>query len=99
MAVSPPVTPKKVAIALPRSRMSNAATTIASAAGNISAANPPWTIRKKIIQASPRSPVGVAPQSADAVAKPITPTMTIVLWPTMSASRPPKANSADSESR
>ncbi len=99
MAVRPPVTPKKVAIALPRSRTSKAETTIASAAGNMSAAKAPCTTRKKIIQASARSPVGVAPQSADAVAKPVTPTMTIVLCPAMSASRPPKANSAESASR
>ena len=84
---------------MPRSDTSKADTTIASAAGNMSAAKAPWTTRKKIIQASPRSPVGVAPQSADATAKPVTPTMTIVLWPAMSASRPPKANSADSDSR
>ena len=93
------MTPKKVAIALPRSLTSKAETTIASAAGNISAANAPCTTRKKIIHASPMSPVGVAPQSPDATAKPTTPTMTIVLWPTMSERRPPNANSADSDSR
>ena len=91
--------PKNVAIALPRSLTSKAETTIASAAGNMSAAKAPCTTRKKIIQASPMSPVGVAPQSADATAKPITPTITIVLWPAMSARRPPKANSADRDSR
>ena len=57
--------PKKIAIALPRSDTGNALTTIASAAGNMIAAPAPWSTRKKIIQASARSPVGVAPQSAD----------------------------------
>ena len=63
------------------------------------AAPAPWTTRKKIIQPSAMSVVGVKPQSADAVAKVITPTTTIRRWPAMSASRPPKANSADSDSR
>ena len=39
IAVRPPVMPKKMASARPRSRSGNAATTIASAAGNISAAD------------------------------------------------------------
>lgn len=65
----------------------------------MSAANAPCTTRQKMIQGSARSPVGVAPQSAEAVAKPITPMMTMRRCPAMSASRPPKANSADSDSR
>ena len=91
--------PKKIAIALPRSLNGKAEMTIASAAGNISAAPAPWTMRKKIIQASARSPVGVAPQSADAVANVTVPISTMRRCPAMSASRPPNANSADSDSR
>ncbi len=93
------MTPKKIAIALPRSRSGKALTTIARAAGNISAAPTPWMTRKVTIQASAADPVGVAPQSAEAAANTTTPTSTIVRWPTMSASRPPRANSADSASR
>src|SRR6202042_815174 len=44
-------------------------------------------------------PVGVKPQNADAAAKPITPITTIRRRPRTSPSRPPKANSADNESR
>ena len=91
--------PKNVAMALPRSFSGNACTTMASAAGNSKAANAPCTTRKKMIQASPALPVGVAPHSADAVANPITPISTIFRCPAMSASRPPNANRADSESR
>ena len=90
---------KKIAIALPRSLSGKAAITIASAAGNISAAPAPWITRKTIIQASAPSPVGVAPQSAEAVAKTTTPITTIRRCPAISASRPPNANSAESESR
>ena len=43
IAVSPPEMPKKIAIALPRSRSGNEATTIATAAGNSSAAVAPWS--------------------------------------------------------
>ena len=75
--VSPPVMPKKMASALPRSPGSNALTTMASAAGNSTAPNAPWTMRKTISHHSPALPVGAAPQSADAPAKPITPTMTM----------------------
>ena len=52
-----------------------------------------------MIQASAALPSGVAPHSADAVAKTITPITTIRRWPRMSAIRPPKAKSAESESR
>ncbi len=65
--------PKNAASALPRSRSGKAATTIASAAGNSSAAKAPCATRNAIIQVSPIAPVGVAPQSAEQVAKPITP--------------------------
>ena len=91
--------PKNTASALPRSRSGNAATTIASAAGKSRAANAPWTTRKKIIHASPMSPVGVAPHSAEAIAKPTTPIVTIRRCPSTSASLPPSANSAESDSR
>ena len=90
---------KKTASARPRSWMGNAETTIASEAGNMSAAKTPWTTRKKINHGSASAPVGVAPQSAEAVAKPTTPTSTIRRCPSTSESLPPKANSADSASR
>ncbi len=90
---------KKIAIARPRSRTGKAPRTIASAAGNMIAAPAPWTMRKVTIQASSRLPVGVAPQSAEAVAKTIVPSTTMLRCPAMSASRPPKANRAESESR
>lgn len=63
------------------------------------AAAAPWTTRNVMIQASAAPPVGVAPHSAEAVAKPTTPITTIRRCPAMSASRPPNANSADSERR
>jgi hypothetical protein len=97
--VSPPVTAKKIAMALPRSPTGNEATTIASAAGNMTAAAPPWTTRQKMIQASARSPEGVAPQRAEAAAKATTPITTMRRCPAMSARRPPKANNADRASR
>ena len=84
---------------MPRSRRGKAETTIASAAGNIIAAPAPWITRKVIIQASAPEPVGVAPQSAEAVANTTTPTSTMRRCPAMSASRPPSANSAESDSR
>ena len=86
-------------IALPRSRNGKAAITIASAAGNISAAPAPSSTRKKMIQASARLPSGVNPQAAEARTKTITPTTTIVRWPITSARRPPSANRAESDSR
>jgi hypothetical protein len=88
-----------MAMARPRSCNGKAAITIASAAGNMSAAPAPWITRNAISHASAPPPVGVAPQSAEAVAKTITPMTTIRRWPAMSATRPPKANSADSASR
>ncbi len=63
------------------------------------AAPAPWITLKVTIQASPTAPVGVAPQSAEAAAKTTTPITTILRWPAMSASRPPKAKRAESESR
>ena len=63
------------------------------------AAPAPWITRKMTIHVSASDPVGVAPQSAEAVVNTPIPTSTMVLWPTMSASRPPSANSAESESR
>ena len=72
---------------------------MASAAGNISAAKAPWMTRKAISQASAPEPSGVAPQRPEAVAKPTTPTITMRRCPAMSASRPPRANSAERESR
>ncbi len=90
---------KKIARARPRSCTGKAPRTIASAAGNMIAAPAPWITRKVMIQASSRLPVGVAPQRAEAVAKTITPSTTMLRWPAMSAMRPPKANSAESESR
>ncbi len=91
--------PKKSASALPRSCSGNVCTTIASAAGNMIAPPTPWITRNVTIQASARLPVGVSPHIADAAAKTITPSVTIRLWPTVSASRPPNANSAASDSR
>ena len=48
--------PKKMAIARPRSRTGNDATTIPTAAGNMSAAVAPWTILKMIIHAPASCP-------------------------------------------
>ena len=72
---------------------------MASAAGKRSAAPAPSITRKVMIHASASLPSGVAPQSADATVKMMTPTNSIVRWPTMSEIRPPKANSAASASR
>ena len=63
------------------------------------AAPAPWITRKVMIHGSASEPVGVAPQSADAIVNTAMPSRTMFLWPAMSAIRPPKANSADSESR
>ena len=95
----PPATAKKIAIAWPRWRTGKALRTIARAAGNMIAAPAPWITRKTISQGSSSEPVGVAPQRAEATAKMTTPVTTIRRWPAMSARRPPKANSAESESR
>ena len=70
-----------MANALPRSRMSNVWTTMASAAGNIRAPPAPWTARKVTIHASARLPLGVRPHNADAPAKTITPITTIFVCP------------------
>ena len=59
----------------------------------------PWSARKVTIQASAMLPFGVSPHIAEAAAKTITPITTIFVCPTVSASRPPKAKSAASESR
>jgi hypothetical protein len=99
IAVRPPEMPKKTAIARPRSAIGNDATTMPTAAGNISAAKAPWTTRKTIIHAAAMSPVGVNPHNAEATANPITPTTTIRRRPSTSPSLPPNAKSADSASR
>ena len=95
----PPAIPKKIPIALPRSRTGKAEITIASAAGNISAAPAPSSTRKKMIQASAYLPSGVSPHAAEAITNTITPITTMVRCPTTSASRPPSANRAESASR
>ena len=43
----------------------------------MSAANAPCRTRNTIIQVSPMLPVGVAPQSAEQTAKPVTPMTTM----------------------
>ena len=91
--------PKNSASARPRSRSANVCTTIASAAGNMIAPPAPCTTRNVTIHASARLPFGVSPHIADAPAKMTTPSVTILRWPTVSASRPPKAKSAASDSR
>ncbi len=98
-AVSPPAMPKNRASARPREPRSKVCTTIAIAAGNMSAPPAPCTARNVISHASAAPPAGVAPHSADAPAKMITPITTIRRCPTMSPSRPPKANRAASVSR
>ena len=52
-----------------------------------------------MIHASASDPFGVSPQQAEAIANTITPMTTMVRRPSASASLPPKANSADSDSR
>ncbi len=91
--------PKKIDIARPRSRSGKDATTIPTAAGKRSAAIAPWITRHATIQASAALPVGVNPHAAEAIAKPHTPITSTVRRPSTSASLPPKANSAESESR
>ena len=91
--------PKKIAIARPRSPTGKASRTFASDAGNMIAAPGPWMVRKTISQASAAEPVGVAPQRAVETAKTTMPMTTMRRCPAMSASRPPKAKSAESESR
>ena len=94
MAVSPPVMPKNMASALPRSRSGNVCTTMPRAAGNMMAPPAPWTARKVMSHASAADPFGVSPHIVDAAAKMMTPSTTILRWPMVSANRPPKANSA-----
>ncbi len=72
---------------------------MAIAAGNMSAPPRPCTARNVTSHASAAPPLGVAPHSADATAKMMTPSTTILRCPTVSPSRPPNANSAASESR
>ena len=64
---------EKIAMALPRSP-TGTSHDIASAAGNMKSGKAPCTTRQKMIHGSARSPVGVAPHNAEALAKPITPT-------------------------
>ena len=91
--------PKKSARARPRERRSKVTTTMAIAAGNMIAPPAPWITRNVTSHASAALPRGVAPHSADAPAKMITPSTTIRRCPAMSASRPPNANKAASVSR
>ena len=89
--------PKKAASARPRSRSGNVCTTMASAAGNMSAPPAPWTMRHVTSHGSARLPVGVRPHSSEAVPKTATPSVTMRRCPAMSARRPPNAKSAASE--
>src|SRR6478735_2866866 len=93
-AVRPPLTPKKMASALPRSPTGKAATTTASAAGIISAADRPWVTRKTIIHAPAKDVVGVAPHSPEDTANPTIPINTTDREPSTSAIRPPRAKPA-----
>ncbi len=67
---------------------------MANAAGNMMAAPAPCTARAATIQLSAKLPLGVRPQKADATANTTIPTTRILVCPTVSASRPPNANSA-----
>ena len=99
MAVSPPAIPKKRASARPRCWRGKVCTTAAKAAGNMMAPPAPWTARKATIHASATLPVGVSPHAAEDAAKITTPRITIRRCPIVSASRPPKAKRAASDSR
>ena len=99
IAVSAPAMPKNKASARPRERRSKVTTTMAIAAGNMIAPPAPCSARNATSHASAAPPCGVAPHSADAPAKRITPRTTIFRCPCVSARRPPKANSAASVSR
>ena len=99
MAVNPPATPKKMAMARPRSFTGNAPTTIATAAGYMIAPPRPWSTRNDTIQASAPEPAGVRPHIVDAPANTTMPMTTILECPMVSASRPPKAKKAASDSR
>ena len=81
------------------STKSNVSTTMASAAGNMMAPPAPCSARNAISHASAADPLGVSPHSADAPAKISTPSTTIRRCPAVSASRPPNAKSAASDSR
>ncbi len=91
--------PKNSASARPRERRSNVPTTIAIAAGNMIAPPRPCTARNATSHASAAPPRGVRPHNADAPAKMITPSTTILRCPAVSARRPPKAKNAASASR
>ncbi len=99
MEVSPPLTPKKIASARPRSRIGNASTTIASAAGIMIAPDTPCRTRNVMIQVSAAPPFGVAPHSAEEPANPTMPISTMRFAPSTSASRPPSAKVAASARR
>ncbi len=96
IAVSPPLSPKKIASARPRSASGNDDTTTARAAGIIYAADNPWSTRNVMIHASATRPLGVNPHRAEDTAKPTTPMITTRRAPRTSASRPPRANPAAS---
>ncbi len=98
-AVRPPAMPKNRARARPRERRSNVCTTMASAAGNMMAPPRPCSARNATIHVSAIPPLGVRPHRAEAAAKMITPSTHMARCPTVSASRPPKANKAASASR
>ena len=100
MAVSPPAIPKKSASARPRWWRGKVCTTMARAAGNMMA--PPSALDDPEgddpgLGHAPRS--GVSPHTAEDPAKTTTPSITILRCPSVSASRPPKAKSAASDSR
>ena len=99
IAVKAPAMPKNNASARPRDRRSKVSTTMAIAAGNMIAPPAPCSARNATSQVSAAAPLGVAPHSADAPAKMITPSTTILRCPAMSPSRPPNANNAASVSR
>ena len=97
--VNAPLIPKKSASALPRSRAAKALKTIASAAGNSSAPKAPCSTRATTSHTCAADPVGVAPQSTDATAKPTVPTSAIRRCPTTSLNFPPSANNAANASK
>src|SRR5271166_723715 len=73
--------PKNSASARPRECRSNVCTTMAIAAGNMIAPPRPWSARNATIQVSAAPPRGVRPHNADAPAKMITPSTTILRFP------------------
>ena len=93
-AAIPPMVPN----ARPRSSAENAALTIATVLGSISAPPTPWATR----QAKRIGKLGASPPSAEAPAKSMQPSMKILRRPSMSPSRPPSTSSpargADSRS-